>query len=96
MRKNSLVWTLVLLLTAFAVPSLSGSEPVEALPAAPEAEAPAAPAEPEAALEDLLTPEPIYVCLTNWCSSDLQCVKWHGPGATCTKQPGATCGRCAL
>ena len=95
MRKNRLVWTLLLLVTAFAAPSLSGSEPVEALPDAPQAEAPApAPVEPDAVLQDLFMPEPVYVCLSGWCSLDSQCERWFGPGSTCHKQKGATCGQC--
>ena len=45
-------------------------------------------------LEEILMPEPNYVCLSGWCSSDTQCVEWFGPGYRCFKQQGASCGQC--
>lgn len=45
-------------------------------------------------LEEIFMPEPNYVCLSGWCSSDTQCVEWVGPGSRCSKQKGASCGQC--
>jgi hypothetical protein len=43
---------------------------------------------------DLITPEPIFVCKTGWCSSNEQCEIWLGPGATCNLEGGQSCGQC--
>lgn len=43
---------------------------------------------------DLLVPEPSYVCLSGWCSSNTQCVSWYGSGYVCRKASGASCGQC--
>lgn len=43
---------------------------------------------------DLFNPEPTYVCLSGWCSSDTQCVQWFGTGSRCIKSSGASCGHC--
>jgi hypothetical protein len=62
--------------------------------------APAAESTPPVASElpagDLFAPKPHAVCLSGWCSSNTQCVKWYGTGSTCTVASGATCGHCNL
>lgn len=64
-------------------------------PAAPAVES-TPPVASELPAGDLFAPKPHAVCLSGWCSSDAQCVKWYGAGATCELAAGATCGHCAL
>lgn len=43
--------------------------------------------------QDLFNPEPEYVCLSGWCSSDTQCVQWFGAAISASKarvRPAAT------
>ncbi len=103
MMKNNAVWSLLLLVVAVAALAmpLRGSEtaPVISAPvqAAPPVASPAAPEKDpgvEAELPDVFNPQPNFVCLTGWCSSNSQCEQWFGPGWICQKQQGATCGHC--
>lgn len=73
-------------------PALENILACKAIPAEP-----AADAETQVApSEGLFAPEPTYVCLSGWCSSDTQCVQWYGTGSRCVKSSGASCGHCLV
>jgi hypothetical protein len=94
-RFRTLAFLLAIALLPLAGAALAADQ--AAAPAGADVARPSAPAEdPGTDLVplDLQPPEPVLMCKAGWCSSDEQCEDWFGPGSTCYRPGGASCGQC--